>query len=123
MAVLSQRLWSRTSSQLEFKRPLQAVQCVQLCAIVFNCVQLSTIALCSCVHCTAQVCSFYCVSVCNCAQFKCNLVHCTVQICASVCTHSQSSLVRNQSALTVTTSTDARWDIIHPILNKELCFY
>ena len=41
---------------------------------------------------------------------------CVVVHCAPVPT---STLARNQSALTVTTSTDARWDIMLTILNKE----
>ena len=45
---------------------------------------------------------------------------CVVVLCAPVST---STLAQNQSPLTVTTSTDARWDIIHTILNKEQDFY
>ena len=64
----------------------------------------------------ASVSSFLCFFV----NFGWTNIKSDCKVCAPV--RCQSSLARNQSGLTVTTSTGARWDIIQPIFNNEHCF-
>ena len=65
------------------KQPVGVWTAVVSCAvraIVFNCVQLSAIALCSCVHCTVQVCAI----VCNSSAILCIALCKFVQVCAPI---------------------------------------